>query len=166
MNQKTKYIGLLAILPLFTVALSIGYIGEAYAINTSTAGGVGATPVKAFGSTGQRCGEGSCAGTLGGQRGIIDETKMDTVEGGPFVKLTQVSKASANSENLYKVTYEVFAGDKDVTNVFMLVESDMGKVSTQIGGISAEASSTTTALITASDPAKINVDLLRWNINS
>jgi len=31
MNQKMKYLGLLTILPLFTTALSIGYIGEAFA---------------------------------------------------------------------------------------------------------------------------------------
>jgi len=37
MNQKIKYIGLLAILPLFTAALSIGYIGEAFAeVNSFT----------------------------------------------------------------------------------------------------------------------------------
>jgi len=167
MNQKIKNIGLLAILlPLFTVALSIGYISEAYAVNTSTTGGVGATAPKAFGTSGQTCGQGPCIGILGGESGIIDETKMTPVEGGPFVKLTQVNKASANSENLYKVTYDVFAGDIDVVDLFLLVKSDIGKVSTNVGGISAEASSTTTSLIKAFDPETISVDLLRWEINS
>ena len=167
MTQKIKYIGLLAILlPLFSVAMSIGYISEAYAVNTSTTGGVGATTPKAFGTSGQTCGQGPCIGTLGGESGIIDETKMTPVEGGPFVKLTQVNKASANSENLYKVTYDVFAGEKDVVDLFLLVKSDNGKVSTNIAGISAGASSITTTLITASDPASITVDVLRWNINS
>ncbi len=37
MTQKIKYIGLLAILPLFTAALSIGYIDEAFAeVNSFT----------------------------------------------------------------------------------------------------------------------------------
>ena len=37
MNQKMKYLGLLTILPLFTAALSIGYIGEAFAeVNSFT----------------------------------------------------------------------------------------------------------------------------------
>jgi len=167
MTQKIKYIGLLAILlPLFTVALSIGYISEAYAVNTSTTGGVGATTPKAFGSFGQTCGQGSCAGTLGGFNGVIDETKMIPVEGGPFVKLTQVNKASANSENLYKVTYNVFSGEKDVVDLFLLVKSDTDKVSTNIAGISAEASSTTVSLIKALDPETISVEMLRWDINS
>ncbi len=166
MNTKLKYVGLLAILPLFTIALSIGYVDEAYAVNTSTTGGHGADPPKAFGTTGQTCGQGSCAGTLGGFNGAIDETKMEPVEGGPFVKLTQVNTASANSENLYKVTYDVFAGEKDVVDLFLLVKSDNGKVSTNIAGISAGASSMTTTLITASDPASITVDVLRWKINS
>jgi len=167
MTQKIKYIGLLAILlPLFSVAMSIGYISEAYAVNTSTTGGVGATTPKAFGTTGQTCGQGSCAGTIGGFNGVIDETKMAPVEGGPFVKLTQVNKASANSENLYKVTYDVFAGEKDVVDVFILIKSDVDKDSSTVAGISAEASSITTTLITASDPASITVDVLRWNINS
>ena len=37
MNQKMKYLGLLTILPLFMAALSIGYIGEAFAeVNSFT----------------------------------------------------------------------------------------------------------------------------------
>jgi len=167
MNTKLRQIGLLAILlPLFTVALSIGYISEAYAVNTSTTGGVGANTPKAFGTSGQTCGQGPCAGTIGGFNGVIDETKMIPVEGGPFVKLTQVNKASANSENLYKVTYEVFAGENDMVDLFLLVKSDNDKVSTNIAGISAEASSTTVSLIKAFDPETISVEMLRWEINS
>ncbi len=41
MNQKLKYVGLLAILPLFTMALTIGYVGDADAVNTSTNQGNG-----------------------------------------------------------------------------------------------------------------------------
>ena len=167
MNTKLRQIGLLAILlPLFTVALSIGYISEAYAVNTSTTGGVGANTPKAFGTSGQTCGQGPCAGTIGGFNGVIDETKMTPVEGGPFVKLVDTRKASTNSENLYKVTYDVFAGEKDVVDVFILIKSDADKDSATVAGISAEASSRTTTLITASDPVSINVDVLRWNINS
>jgi len=153
MNQKIKYVGLLAILPLFTIALSIGYTGEAYA-------------VKSFGTSGQTCGQGPCAGTIGGFNGVIDETKMTPVEGGSFVKLVDTRKASTNSENLYKVTYDVSAGEKDVVDVFILIKSDADKDSATVAGISAEASSITTTLITASDPASITVDVLRWNINS
>lgn len=41
MKQKLRYVGLLAILPLFTMALTIGYVGDADAVNTSTTGGSG-----------------------------------------------------------------------------------------------------------------------------
>ncbi len=142
MTQKIKSIGLLAILPLAMVALAPELIGDAYAVNPSN------------------------TGIIGGFIGVIDETKMTPVEGGPFVKLTQVNKASANSENLYKVTYEVFAGEKNIVDLFLLVESDNGKVSTNIGGISAEASSTTVSLINALDPETISVEMLRCEINS
>ena len=165
MNQKLKYVGLLAILPLFTVALTAEYIGDAYAIKAKGEPGALTGP-KSYGSSGKTCGQGSCAATIGGVKAPIDETKMVLDEGGPFVKLSQVSKASTDSEYLYKVTFDVFAGDKDVVNVFLLVESDTDKASTSVAGISAKASSTTTSLITAFDPETISVDLLRWEINS
>ncbi len=41
MNQKLKYVGLLAILPLFTMVLTVTNIGDADAINTSTNQGNG-----------------------------------------------------------------------------------------------------------------------------
>ncbi|MFB5631485.1 MAG: hypothetical protein ACE5RN_07840, partial [Nitrosopumilaceae archaeon] len=62
MNSNLKYLGLLAILPLLTVALTTDYISEADAA-TKSAG----TPAKQYGSAtkGKVCGDRLCSETGG-----------------------------------------------------------------------------------------------------
>ena len=160
----SKYLGLLVILPLFTVALTVGYTDNAYAENTSTTGGVGATSPKAFGTSGQTCGQGSCAGTIGGVKMPIDEEpKVQPVEGGPFVEPVNAIKASANSKDIFKAIYKVNAGDKDVVNLQLLIKSDNDAVLITIGGISSLASHTGTSLIKARDLESIKSIILDYD---
>jgi len=58
MNQKTKFVGLLAILPIFMIAFAPDYIGEADAATQYSKG----TPNQSFGSAGSPvCGGALCS---------------------------------------------------------------------------------------------------------
>ncbi len=130
MMTKIKYVGLFAILPLLTIAVSSEYIQDADA----------------------RPGTGG-----------LDAKKVAL---GPYFDLVDVQSASANSENLYNAIFDVFAGDFNVTNLQMLVKSDMETIKTFAGSnMNAGDHSTTTIKIRAHDPSSIRGEILGWGDN-
>ena len=187
MNQKLKYVGLLAILPLFTMALTIGYVGDADAVNTSTTVGnggdrFGETTKSKMPGTGLSTTEGNggkrygatmkyivCGDRLCSESATDVEAKavepVALEKEDPFLKLLDVQSASANSENLYNAIVDVWAGEYNVENVKILVESDAQDVQTLAGSMNAGDHKITTVKINANDPSSISAQILSWNDN-
>lgn len=130
MMTKIKYVGLFAMLPLLTVALSSEYIQDADA----------------------RPGTGG-----------VDAKKAAV---NPYFEVVDIQPASANSKYLYNVIFDVFAGDFNVTNLMMLIDSDMETIRTYAGSsMNAGDHSTTTVKIRAHDPSSIRAEILGWGDN-
>ncbi len=135
MNKVLKYVGLVAILPLFTLALSLDYIDNAEA-------GPSNLDVKA---------------------GPATPFKLN--DGAPFLKQLSVTKFSGVSPDTYRATFMAYSGGNDLTYVQILVKSDSDSELTSIAGISAHASSVATVIIQAKDPGSVSGQILGWQIN-
>lgn len=136
MNTKLKYVGILALLPLFTLALSPDLIGTAEA-NGSTQKVYATEPIADFAS----------------------------YTGEPFVDVTSVSQFSGESPDTYKVTIKAHTGSLDIANVQILVKSDIDSSMTSINGMSALSSSVSTLMLKAKDPGSFTAEILGWALN-
>ena len=138
MNQKIKYLGLLAILPMLTLALSPDYIGTAEAGTSSVAHKIGLPqPAESF----------------------------ESYKGEPFVEVVSVTEFSAKSPDKYKVAIKAHSGNADISNLQILVESDIRSDIIEITGISAGSTSIANVLLVAFDPASVTVEILDWTLN-
>ncbi len=133
MNTKLKYVGILALLPLFTMALSPDLIGTAEAGGTNQK--VYATePIAAFAS----------------------------YAGEPFVEVTSVSLFGAQSTDLYKVTIKAHTGSQNIADLQILVKSDIDSGMISISDMSALSSSVSTLMLKANDPGSFTAEILGW----
>ena len=169
-------------LPLFTIALTVaGQIGTVDAANISTVGGTGghnignsdltgsssvdngASGSHKFGSmtTYVVCGDRLCsepATTF--EAKIIEEKQIELMP--PFIEKVDVISASANSDDLFKAMYNVYAGDRDVVFVKLLVTSDKDSMMTTIGGIGFSGFTPVAVLLKASDSDSISAKIVDW----
>lgn len=186
MNNIKKIIGLLVMLPLFTISLTFaGQIQTADAANISTIGGTGghnigntnlvgssgvddgASGSHKFGSmtAGIVCGDRLCSEPARTFEAKIVESAPIAVNG-PSVKEVGIISGSANSDNLFKAMYNVYAGDKDVVFVKLLVTSDTDSMMTSIGGIGFTGFSPVSVLLKANDPSTISALIVDWQYHN
>jgi len=162
MNQKIKNVGLLAILPIFMIALAPDYIGEADAATQYSKG----TPNQSFGSAGSPV----CGGALCGEStGNIQPTQLQTNEepriDPPVIWIVSVNNFSDESPNTFNAVFELSAGSQNLVNIQVLVESDTQKVLTTTGGIFAYDSVINTVKIKAQDPNSVTTTIVDFILN-
>jgi len=153
MNQKIKYIGLLAILPLALVALSSGLIGEAEAATQYSKG----TPNQSFGSASSPvCGGALCSESSANTE--VEQTKASEDTKSKGIAYVEQYGISALGENFYKVTFTVYAGNEDLLNGTLHVNSD---ISHNVAPVKMVANSYgfVSVLIQADDPSTISAEL-------
>ncbi len=155
----TKYVGLLAIIPLLAISLTVGFGGDAAAVNTGTQSD-GSGDHRHNLDTGQSIEEylqsmADKAGTVEAKTALAD----------PYFDLIDVQSASANSDNLYKAIFDVWAGDRNVENVNLLVKSDMESFTTLAGSFDAGDHSITVVKIRARDSSSITGEIVGWDAN-
>ncbi len=154
MNQKIKYIGLLALLPLLTVPLTIDYA----VADTAQAKGHPGGNVVAFGDKTKHivCGDRLCSEYPGGRAAYEAETapieEKETNPEGPYVEQFGIS---ALGENMYKVTFTVYAGNEDLQGGILQVSSDISHKEAQITDLFANSYTYVPVLIQADDPSTI-----------
>lgn len=186
----TKFVGLLAVtLPLLTMTLFTGFSEDAFAVNTGTvddgAGDhrIGSGTENSMPGTGISTTEGNggkrfgatmkyivCGDRLCSEPAAEVEAKAATEEGklaleGPFFKILGIQKASANSENLYKVIFDVYAGEGNPLDIQLLVTSDKESTIAMAGSLNAGSHAVTIVKIQADDPGSIDAKVLDWGIN-
>jgi len=162
MNKTIKNVGLLAILPIFMIALAPDYIGEADAATQFSKG----NPNQSFGSVDSPV----CGGALCGESTTNAETtqivsnevpKVDP----PIVEIISVNNFSGESPNTFNAIVEVSAGSENLENVQVLVESDTQKVLTTTGGVFAYDSVINTVKIKAQDPNSVTASIEDYILN-
>jgi len=162
MNKTIKNVGLLAILPLFMIALAPDYIVEADAATQYSKG----TPNQSFGSAGSPV----CGGALCGEStGNIQPTQLQTNEepriDPPVIWIVSVNNFSDESPNTFNAVFELSAGSQNLVNIQVLVESDTQKVLTTTGGIFAYDSVINTVKIKAQDPNSVTTTIVDFILN-
>jgi len=119
MNQKIKYIGLLAILPLAMVALAPELVDDAYAQKAA-----------------------------------------------PVVKIVSVNNFSGESENTFNAIFQLSAGNENVEDVLIVIESDRDIILTTVNSLFAQDSSINSVKIQALDPTSITATIVHYQINN
>lgn len=134
MNQKLKYVGLLATLPLFIIALSAGYIGEADAGNISSF-----------------CQHHTCSATSH-QPHIGDADKVISAE---MYSIHEIG------ETWYQATFFVYNdGDQNLLEVKLFLTSDLSSKEILVPTLFAQSHTEVTGLIQADDPRTIDAELI------
>ncbi len=147
MNQKLKYVGLLAILPLLTIPLTMN---DAVA-DTARAEGHPGDNVVAFGAKTKHivCGDKLCSEIDDKQR--VTTAKKEINSEGPYAEQFGISSLG---ENMYKVTFTVYAGNEDLLDGVLHVSSDVANKEVPIR-IFANSNTYVPVLILADDPSTI-----------
>lgn len=147
MNQKLKYVGLLAILPLFTIPLTMN---DAVA-DTARAQGHPGDNVVAFGAKTKHivCGDKLCSEIDDKQ---ITTAKKEMKSEGPYAEQFGISSLG---ENMYKVTFTVYAGNEDLVDGVLHVSSDVANKEAPITTVFANSNTYVPVLILADDPSTI-----------
>jgi len=150
MNQKIKYIGLLVLLPLLTVPLTTDYA----VADTAKAKGHPGGDVRAFGENTKHivCGDKLCSEIEDKQ---VTKKVKETNPEGPYVEQFGISSLG---ENMYKVTFTVYAGNEDLLDDVLYVSSDVADKEAPIK-IVANSYVYVPVLIQADDPSTISAEI-------
>ena len=157
MNQKTKYIGMLAIIPLVMIAIVPNYIGEADASNQHF---VAVEKLKQLNAVQEQ----PTAELSLVQVFEPTETQSFTVTAvNQYVTITADDVAPT-----YKVLYRVLnAVDSDVRNIEITVSSDIQTVSGELpGNLHPTRNSIISVMIQAHDPASISAEIADFDFRN
>lgn len=148
MNQKLKYVGLLAILPLLTIPLTMN---DAVA-DTAIAKGHAGDSVNAFGAKTKHivCGDKLCSEIDDKQR--VTTAKKEINSESPYAEQFGISSLG---ENMYKVMFTVYAGNEDLQDGVLHVSSDVAQKEALITKVFANSYTYVPVLIMADDPSTI-----------
>jgi len=162
MNKTIKNVGLLAILPIFMIALTPDYIGEADAATQFSKG----TPNQSFGSVGSPvCGGALCGeSTTNAELTQVVSNEVPKVDP-PIVEIISVNNFSGESPNTFNAIVEVSAGSENIENAQILVESDTQTVLAMTGGVFAHDSVINTVRIQAQDPNSVAASIVDYTLN-
>ncbi len=162
MNKTIKNVGLLAILPIFMIALAPDYIGEADAATQFSKG----NPNQSFGSAGSLvCGGALCGeSTTNAEPTQVVSNEVPKIDP-PVIWIISVNNFSGESPNTFNAVFELSAGSQNLVNIQVLVESDTQKVLTTTGGIFAYDSVINTVKIKAQDPNSVTTTIVDFILN-
>jgi len=165
MNQKIKYAGLIAILPLFMVAIAPDYLESADA--TKAQGSPGNSSPSSFGAktAGIVCGDRLCSETASTTAITTEVTYEEMPEFMPTIKTVKVSNFSGESEFTFNAVYEVTAGEKNLENIMIHVQSDADSMDININGLFAHDNAINVVKIKAMDPMTINAKIVGFQLN-
>ena len=150
MNKQLKNIGLLAILSLVTVALGSQYITDVYAAGTDGT------------KWAERSNESSTPITLS-LREVADPVQTTTSSAKSF---KGVDLQQYDTTQTYRAVYEVEnPQNSKVSNVKILVSSDIDSVQEKLQGNWDPKHSVITVLIKANDPASIDARITGFYVN-
>ncbi len=157
MNQKTKYIGMLAIIPLVMVAIVPNSIGEADASNQHF---VAIEKLKQLNAVPEQ---------PTAELSLVQVFEPKETNSSPGKSVTKFVPTSADDDaTTFKVVYRVInAVDSDVRNIEISVNSDTQTVSGELSGnLHPTRNSIISVLIKAHDPASISAEIVDFDFRN
>ena len=156
MNQKTKYIGMLAIIPLVMVAIVPNYIGEADASNQHF---VAVEKLKQLNAVPEQ---------PTAELSLVQVFEPKEIQSFTVTAVNQyVQRTADDVAPTYQVLYRVLnAVDSDVRNIEISVSSDTQTVSGELQGDLEIKRSIISVMIQAHDPASISAEIVDFDFRS
>ncbi len=178
---KTKYLVLLAVLPLFAgimigastqfslviAAFAPDLIGDAYALQKAK-GSSGLVPPHSFGAAtaGIVCGDRLCSEATPVApmqiRLVVQEDRMPDFM--PSLGFKSLSMFDGDSSNTYAVEFTVTAAEKDLKSITIVCKTDVERIETVVSDLAALTTTTNVLRIKAMDPASITGEILSFQI--
>jgi len=181
MNKKIQNVGLLAIVTVFAITLTVGNAGLAAATNESTTGGTG----------GHNYGNENLVGssTVGGQVSShkvgSDKVCGDRLCSEPVQHVAKISKVSekplpehvptiqaveayhfdaGSAPHAYIAVFKVTAGDANLSNIQILIQSDIDQFDTNLGSLFAGDDTDLVTHVHALDPTTITARVASYQV--
>ena len=155
MNQKTKYIGMLAIISLVMVAIVPNYIGEADASNQHF---VAIEKLKVLNAVSEQ---------PTAELSLVQVFEPAETAATQIPTKGFVPRSADDGATTYKVLYRVLnAVDSDVRNIEISVSSDTQTVSGELQGDLEIKRSIISVMIQAHDPASISAEIVDFDFKN
>lgn len=161
MNRKIKYVTILATIPLLLVAFSANptLIQDAAATAIQTANQYG------LATQGVVCGDHLC-----NEHKTVSAVSPDNViadapvyhEHSAKIVIEQVNNFRGSDPTAYVVTMKITAGNANLEDIQIVVQSDSDTVSSEVGGLFARDDTTNVARIHADDPSTITASVTSY----
>jgi len=178
--NKIRNAGLLAIVAVFAITLTAGNVGMAAALNESTAGGIHGN----YGNT-NMVGSSTTGGSVTSHVANSDKVCGDRLCSEPAQHVAKVSKVAekplpghvpmiqtveafhfdaSGAPHAYIAVFKVTAGDANLSNVQVLVKSDIDQFDTQIDGLFAGENTDVVTHVHALDPTTITARVASYQL--
>jgi len=164
---KTKYLALLAILPIFAAIIMVNNIGTSDAAVAT--GSPGTLSPGSFGSAtaGIVCGDRLCSEStpvapMPMAISVIEEDDMPDYM--PSLGLKSISKFMSDAKNTYVIEFTVTAAEKNLENIKIICTTDVETIETTITRLPALTSTTNVVRILAMDPASVTGEIISFQI--
>jgi len=157
MNQKTKYIGMLAIIPLVMVAIVPNYIGEADASNQHF---IAVEKLKQLNAVPEQ---------PTAELSLVQVFEPKEIQSFTVTAVNQyVPRTADDVAPTYQVLYRVLnAVDSDVRNIEISVSSDIQTISEELSGnLHPTRNSIISVMIQAHDPASISAEITDFDFRN
>ena len=181
MNKKTQNVGLLAIIAVFAITLTVGNAGFAAATNESTAGGTGGHN---YGNH-DLVGKSTVGGDVTSHPVLSDKVCGDRLCSEPVPHVAKVSKVSekqlpghvptiqtveafhydvSGAPHAYIVVFKVTAGTANLSNIQVLIKSDIDQFDTNLGSLFAGENTDLVSHVHALDPTTITARVASYQV--
>jgi hypothetical protein len=163
MNRKALYLSAIAIVPLFLMFMASGVLNiqDAEALKEQT------TYQYGIRTKGIVCGDHLCneAKTVTAVSPENIQTATQVHDHLPEIEIVEVHNFSNSDENSYVLTLKVTAGNQNIENISVDVQSDVTTTSTTISSLSADNDQTVVVRTHAMDPSSIHASVKAYHIN-
>jgi hypothetical protein len=165
--MNKKHAGLLAMIPLLVAFIAPQFVQMAEAKPADGSPGYLKPRAYGTGTSSVVCGDKLCneseSSMVAVAKKVTHEEKIPAYM--PSIESVQVTNFSGDSESTYNAIYTVTAGDKDITDVTVVVESDSDVMTFTLGGVHADQQKTTMVRINANDPMSITATIIGFALN-
>ena len=161
MNKKTQNVGLLAIIAVFAITLTVGNAGFAAATN------VGSPDVLPGGALNQYkvCGDHLCNQESGHLAKVKKVTTKPSPDHMPTIQTVEAFHFDASgAPHAYIAVFKVTAGDRNLSNIQVLIKSDIDQFDTNLGSLFAGENTDLVTHVHALDPTTITARVASYQL--
>jgi len=163
MNRKALSLAAIAIVPIFLMFMSSGVLNiqDAEALKEQT------TYQYGIRTKGIVCGDHLCNEhkTVAAVVPENIQTAQQVHDHLPEIEIVEVHNFSNSDENSYVLTLKITAGNQNIENISVQVQSDVTSVDTAVSSLSADDEQTVVVRTHAMDPSSIHASVKAYHIN-